>query len=122
MTVHDFNSLTDHNVAKDWKEREDGRHGRLSIYDEEGNMVYLEAVGEISDSTTTFVGVSDYHHLMTSIDKLGGKLVDMTFNAAGLRKKEIADHGDIVGHLSSSFFGFGLLKLYCVKGYFDATS
>ena len=108
--MHDFNSLADHNVAKDWKEREDGRHGRLSIYDEEGDMVYLEAVGEIPDSTTAFIGVGDYHHLMASIDKLGGKLVDMAFDSAGLREEEIADHGDIVWHLGSSILSFTIVN------------
>ena len=107
--MHDFNPLADHNIAKDWKKREDSRHGRLSIYDEEGNMVYLEAVGEISDSTTTFIGVGDYHHLVTSIDKLGGKLIDMTFDSAGLREEEIADHGNIVWHLGSSMLSFTIV-------------
>jgi hypothetical protein len=44
-------------------------------------------------------------YLMAAIDELGGELVDVAFNAAGLGKEEVADHGDVVRHLERPEFG-----------------
>ena len=99
MAMDNLDPLPDHDVAKDWKEGEDSGKGGLSIDDQEGNMVYLESIGEISDTTTAFVGMGYDHNLMATIYKLGGKLINVAFDAARLRKEEITDHGDMVRHL-----------------------
>lgn len=44
----------------------------------------------------------DDDDLVATIDELGGELVDVAFNAAGLGEKEVADHGDVVRHLDFS--------------------
>ena len=41
----------------------------------------------------------DYDDFMAAIDELGRELIDMAFNATGLGKKEVADHGDVVRHV-----------------------
>ena len=61
-------------------------------------MVDLEAVGEIADAGAAFVGVGDDDDFVAAVDELGGELVDVAFNAAGLGEEEVADHGDVVRH------------------------
>ncbi len=72
MTVNNLNPLPQDNVAKDWKERKDRRHRRFSVDDEEWNMVDLEAIGQITDTSATFVGVCNNDDLVPAIDQLGG--------------------------------------------------
>lgn len=59
-------------------------------------MIDFNAVGQIADSFAVVVGVGDDDHFVAAVDELGGELVDMGFDAAGLRKEEVADHGDVV--------------------------
>jgi len=70
VTVHNFDLLSDHNVTEYWKEGENGRHCGLAIDDEEWDMVHLESIGEVSDATTTFVGMRYDDYLMASINEL----------------------------------------------------
>lgn len=65
-------------------------------------MVDLEAIGQIPDACSAFIGVCDDYNFMAAIDEFRGELVDVTFNAAGLGEKEVADHGDIVRHLDEA--------------------
>lgn len=63
-------------------------------------MVDLETVGEVADTgALAGVGVGYDDDFVTAVDEFRGELVDMGFNATGLREEEIADHGDVVGHL-----------------------
>ena len=61
-------------------------------------MVDFEAVCEIADAGAAFVGVGDDDDFVAAVDELGGELVDVGFNAAGLGEEEVADHGDVVRH------------------------
>jgi len=70
VTVHNFDLLSDHNVAEYWKEGENGRHCGLAIDDEERDMVHLESIREVSDATTAFVGMRYDDYLMASINEL----------------------------------------------------
>ena len=65
-------------------------------------MVDLEAIGKVPNTSPPFIGMGDDDDFMATVDELGRELVDVAFNAAGLGKKEIADHGDIVRHYGSS--------------------
>ena len=65
-------------------------------------MIYLQTVGKIANPSPPFVSMCDNDDFVTSIDELGGNLIDMTLHAAGLRKEKVADHGNIVGHLGRS--------------------
>jgi hypothetical protein len=69
MTVYYLNSFADYDVAKDGKERENGRKRGLSIDDQERDIVDFKAVCEISYTGAPGVGVSDDNHLVASIDE-----------------------------------------------------
>jgi len=69
MTVDNLYLLTDYDIAKDWKEGKHGWEGCLSVYDKEWYVVDFETVGEISNSSTALVCMSDYDDLVSSIDK-----------------------------------------------------
>lgn len=96
--MNNFYALPNHNVAEDGKEGEDGGEGGLAVYHKEGDMVDFEAVGEIADSRATLVGMGYDDDFVTAVDKFGGELVDVRFDAAGLGKEEVRDHSDVVGH------------------------
>lgn len=70
MTMNDLYLLTDYDIAKDRKEGKYGWEGGLSVDDKEWYMVDFKTVGEISDSGTALVCMSDYDDLVSSIDKL----------------------------------------------------
>jgi len=97
MSMYNFNLLADDNVAEHREEGKDRWESCLAVHDQKRNMVDLEAIRTISDSLPAFVCVRDYDHLMSSVDEFRGELVDMTLNASGLGKKEVAHHGDVVG-------------------------
>lgn len=101
MTMDDLNLLSDENVAKDWKAREDRWHSRLAVDDQKRDMVDLEPIGEVVDSGPTMVCMGNDDDFMASIDQLGRELIDMAFDASWLRKEEVANHGDVVRHLDA---------------------
>ena len=65
-------------------------------------MIHLETIRKISNTRSAFIRMGDDDDFMAAIDELGRELVDVAFNAAGLGEKEIADHGDVVGHCEGS--------------------
>ena len=54
-------------------------------------MIDFKAISQVSHPCSAFVGVGDDDYFVTAIDQFGGKLIYVTFNAAGLGEKEIAD-------------------------------
>ena len=61
-------------------------------------MIDLEAIREISHSSSTIVCVRDDDHLVPSVDELRRKLIDVAFDPAWLWKEVITDHRNIVRH------------------------
>ena len=101
VPMNDLNLLPNDYIAKDWKEGKHSRKGRLAVHHEKRYMVDLQSIGKIAHSSTSFISMSDYNDLVTSVNKLRRELIDVTFDTAWLREEEIADHGDIVGHVCS---------------------
>ena len=99
MPMYNFNLFPNDNIAKDREEREDRGKCRFSIDNQEWNVVDLETVGQIMHSRTPFVRMRDDHNLVSSIDQLSGKLIDMAFHSPWLWEEEVADHSDVVRHL-----------------------
>lgn len=107
MTMHNLYSLSNDDVAEEGEEREDGGESRGAVDDGKGDMEDLDAICQVSDALSIVIGVSDDDNLVSSVDELRCKLVDVTFDSSGLGVEEIADHGDIVRSLwhRSSFLG-----------------
>lgn len=99
MTMDNLNLFANDDVPEYWKEGEDSRERRLAVDDEEGNVVDFEAIGEISDPRAASVGMGDDHDLVTAVDEFARQLVYVTLHSAGLREEEVAEHGNVVGHL-----------------------
>ena len=98
MTMHDFNLLSNDNVAENWKEGEDRGEGGCSVDDQKWDMVDFETVGEISYTRPPLVRMGDDNDFMTAVDELGGQLVNMAFDSSWLWEEVVADHGNIVRH------------------------
>lgn len=104
VAVHNLDTFPNDDVAKDGEEREDGRKGAFPINDRKGNMVDLEPICQIADSSATFVGMSDYYDFVATVDEFGRELIDVTFDSARLGKEEVTNHSNIVRHLARCFF------------------
>jgi len=97
MPVYDLDTFADEDVAEDGKQGEDGGEGGVPVDNGEGNVVDLEAVGEVADAVAVAVGVGDYDDFVAAVDEFCGELVDVGFDSPWLRVEEVADHGDVVG-------------------------
>ena len=82
MAVNNLDALAQHNLAENGEEGEDRRHGRLAVDDEEGNVVHLEPVGQVSHARPRAVLVCDDDDLVPAIRQLRCQLVDVRFDAA----------------------------------------
>lgn len=69
--MDDLNSLSHHNVPVHWKEREHRWERRLTIDDEERNVVDFETIGEVVDARTALVRVSNNNDFVSSIYEFG---------------------------------------------------
>ena len=98
VPVYDLNPLSQDDISEYRKEGKDSRKSTFSVDDQKRHMIDFEAIGEISDTSSPFICMGDDDDFVAAIDELGGELIDVAFNASGLGKKEIADHGDVVRH------------------------
>lgn len=67
--MDNLNLLADDDVSKDGKERKNSRECCFSIDDKERNVIDFETIGEISHTSSSFIGVRDDDHFMASVDK-----------------------------------------------------
>jgi hypothetical protein len=103
VAMDDLNLFSDDDIPEDWEKGEDGRHRRLPIDDQKRDMIDLETVGQVVNSCPALIGMSDNSDLMSSINQLGGELVDMAFYSSWLGKEVVAHHRDSVRHLANLF-------------------
>ena len=115
MPMYNFDLLSDYDVAKDGKEREDSWQSRLSIDDEERNMINFESVCEVPDTSSTFVCMGYDNYFMAAIDEFSRQLIDMGFYSSWLWKEEVADHGNVVRHLDCLIAGVKTETVYAYK-------
>lgn len=71
MSMYNLDTFSDDDVAKDWKEGEDGGKSAFSIDDQKRNMVDLETIGQIADSRATFIRMSDHYDFVAAIYEFG---------------------------------------------------
>ena len=114
VTMHNLDLLAYDNVPEDWEEGEDGWKAGGAVHDQERDMIDLEAVCEVTDPGSSFVGVGDDYDFMAAVDQLGGQLVDVALDAAGLGEEEVADHSNVVGHVGD---GLAVAQLAGAKGF-----
>jgi hypothetical protein len=69
MPMYNLNLLTDHDIAEDGEEGEDGREGGFAVDGPEGDVVGLEAIGEISHTCSARVGVRDDDDFVAAINE-----------------------------------------------------
>lgn len=98
VAMNNLDLFANNDVPKDWEEREDSWHSALSIYHQKRHMIDFEPICQVPDPSSSLVRVCYNHHLVASIDQLRGELINVTFDASRLRKEEVADHSDVVGH------------------------
>ncbi len=98
VPMNNLNLLSENDISEYWKEGKNSRESSFPVDDKERHMVDLETIRKISNTSSPFIRMSDDDNFMATIDELGRELVYVAFNSAGLGEKEVADHGDVVGH------------------------
>ena len=104
MPMHNLNLLPQHHIPENREKRKHRRKRSFSVNYKERDVVDFEAICEIADAGAAFVGVGDDDDFVAAVDELGGELVDVALNAAGLGEEEVADHGDVVRHFQPQIF------------------
>lgn len=106
VCMHHSDPLPHKHTAQQREAVEDGGGRGLVVHDLQGEVVDLQAVGQVSDALPPAVGVGGDHHLVSLLDQALGQLVDVTFHAAHVWVEEVGHHADVV--LSG-----GLLRSLC---------
>lgn len=75
MSMNNLDLLANDDVSKDGEEGKDGGESGLAVDDKERDMVDLQTVGEVADSSAAFVCVGDDDHLVSTIDEFLEPLV-----------------------------------------------
>lgn len=104
MAMHYLDLFPDYDIPKDREKRENCWQGRFAVDDQEWDMIHFEAIGEVPDTASTLVRMSDDDYFMATIDEFSRQLIDMALDAARLWEEEIADHSNIVCHLGGRCF------------------
>ena len=71
VPVYYFDLLSENDVSENGEEGKDGGESSFSIYDKERYMIDLEAIGEISNTSSPFVRMGDDDDFMATVDELG---------------------------------------------------
>jgi hypothetical protein len=90
--MHNLNLLSDYDVSKDWEEGKDCRHRRLSVDDEERNMIDLEAIREVADACPSAISMRDNDDLVSPVNEF--LLMDQPRRMA--RRRDLTDGGQLV--------------------------
>lgn len=106
VCVHHSDPLPHKHAAQQREAVQDGGGRGLVVHDLQGEVVDLQAVGQVSDARPPAVGVGGDHHLVSLLDQALGELVDVTFHATHVWVEEVGHHADAV--LSG-----GLLRSIC---------
>lgn len=69
VPVHNLNSLPNDYVAKDGEEGKDGGEGSLAVDGPEGDVVRLDAVGQVSNASSSGICVCDDDDFMATINE-----------------------------------------------------
>lgn len=69
VPMNNLDLFADDDIPKYREKREHRGHGRLAVYDKERDMVDFEAIGEVSNSSTSFIRMSDNDDFMSTIDE-----------------------------------------------------
>lgn len=99
MAVNDIDLFSDDDVSKHREEREDGGESRCAVNDEKWDVVDFQAVREVANASAALICVRYDYDFVSSIDELGGELVDVAFYSSGGREEEVADHSNVVRHV-----------------------
>jgi hypothetical protein len=71
VAMNDLYLLSNDNVPENRKEGKDCWHSGFSVDDQKGDMVDLESIGQVVDSSSTVVGMSYDHDFVPPIYQLG---------------------------------------------------
>jgi hypothetical protein len=69
MTVNNVNVLSNNDIPEYREEREDGREGRFTVDDEEWDVVDLESIGKVTDSSPSLVCMRNDDYFVSPIDE-----------------------------------------------------
>lgn len=90
--MHDLRTFAQDDVAKDRKEGKHCWHSSLAIDGEEGHIIDLETIRQISDSNSIVVRMCYDYDLVASIYEALAQLIDMRLYSSRLWIEKIGHH------------------------------
>ena len=114
MTMNNLDPFSDDDIPQNREKGEDGWKSRLSVDNQEWNVVDLETIGQVMHSCPAPVGVSDHDHLVSSIDELGCELIYVTLYSPWLRVEEVTHHCDAVPRRHAGGRPCDLFRVDCI--------
>lgn len=69
MSMYDIDLFSQNDIPEYGKEGKDGGERRFSIDDGKGDVVDLEAVGEVPDAGSVAVGMGDDYYAVATVDE-----------------------------------------------------
>ena len=73
MTMHNLYTFSNDDIAKYWKEGKDSGESCLHIDDQKRYIVYFQAVGQVSNTFATLIGMGNDDNLMATVDEFLGE-------------------------------------------------
>jgi hypothetical protein len=72
MAMNNVDVLSNNNISEYGEEREDGRKCRFTVDDEERDVVDLESIGKVTNSSPPFVCMRNDNYFVSPIDEFLG--------------------------------------------------
>lgn len=86
--MHDLDLFSNDDIAEHGEKGKECRHCRLAVDNEKRDMVYFEAVCEVSHPRPAFVGMGDDNDLVAAVDEFLCTFYEIVFDQRG--KADIA--------------------------------
>lgn len=81
--MYNLNAFANDDVPKYGEEGEDGGECRLAVDDEEGHVVDFEAIGQVSHTCSTGVGMGNDNDFVSTIDEFLVEVREMLLKCVG---------------------------------------
>lgn len=94
--MHNSDALPDKHTAHQRETVEAGGGCGLVVHHLQGQVVYLQAIGQVPDTLPPAVGVSDNYHLVPLFNQALGELVNVTFYSSHVWIEKVRHHADVV--------------------------
>lgn len=96
MCVHHSDAFSDKHAAQQWETVETSGGSGLIVHHLQGEVVDLQAIGQVPDPLPRAIGMGGDNHLVSLFNQALGEMVNVTFYSPHVWIEEVRDHADVV--------------------------